>query len=68
MTGMLNILIFVALAIVFVILGFGIFALVRGGEFGRNWSNRLMRLRVLFQAIAIGLIMLAFWAAGGGGG
>ncbi|NHK26553.1 twin transmembrane helix small protein [Parvularcula flava] len=42
-------------------LGFGIYSLARGGEFAKNNSNRLMRLRVLFQAIAIALMMLFLW-------
>ena len=36
----------------------GLYTLVVGGETSRNWSNRLMRLRVLAQFIAI-LIILA---------
>ena len=42
-------------------LGFGIYALAKGGDFAKNNSNRLMRLRVLFQAIAIALMMLFLW-------
>ena len=51
----------VALAAVTLVLGFGIYALFRGGEFGRSYSNRLMRLRVLMQAIAIAVLVAAFW-------
>jgi len=42
-------------------LGFGIYSLAKGGDFAKNNSNRLMRLRVLFQAIAIALMMLFLW-------
>jgi hypothetical protein len=52
------ILIPLSLAAVAAALGFGIYALFRGGEFGRTWSNRLMRLRVLLQFCAI-LILVA---------
>ena len=45
-----------------VVLGIGIFSLVRGGYFRERWSNKLMRLRILFQAIAIALLMLMVWA------
>jgi hypothetical protein len=38
---------------VVVTLGLGFYALFRGGEFGRKWSNKLMRLRVLLQFGAI---------------
>jgi len=54
-------LIFAALAVVASVLAFGIYALFRGGDFGRSWSNRLMRLRVLTQAIAVAVLMLAVW-------
>lgn len=51
----------VALAAVLIVLAFGIFALFRGGDFGRSWSNKLMRLRVVAQAVAIAVLMLAVW-------
>lgn len=50
-----------ALTAVALVLGFGIYALFRGGEFGRSYSNKLMRLRVLMQAIAIAVLVAAFW-------
>ena len=49
-----------SLASVFVVLCVGIYALFRGGEFGRSYSNKLMRLRVLVQFIAV-LILVAFF-------
>lgn len=53
-----------ALAAVVVALAFGLFALFRGGNFGRSWSNKLMRLRVLLQFIAIlVLVAAAIWRA-----
>jgi hypothetical protein len=42
-----------SLLAVLVTLGFGIYALFRGGDFGRSYSNKLMRLRVLLQFVAI---------------
>jgi len=42
-----------SLAAVLVTLGVGLFALFRGGDFGRSYSNKLMRLRVVLQFIAI---------------
>jgi hypothetical protein len=44
-----------------IVLAVGIYALFRGGEFGRSYSNKLMRLRVLMQAIAIAVLVAAFW-------
>jgi len=40
----------------------GVFAMARGGEFQAKWSNKLMRLRVLFQAISIALLVAVAWA------
>lgn len=35
----------------------GIFSLAKGGEFSKQNSNKLMRLRVMFQAVAVALLM-----------
>jgi hypothetical protein len=50
-----------ALAAVTIVLAIGIYALFRGGDFGRSYSNKLMRLRVVAQAIAIAVLMGAVW-------
>ena len=47
----------IALGAVAVVLAFGIYALFRGGDFGRSYSNKLMRLRVLMQALAIAILV-----------
>lgn len=54
-------LIYAALAAVAIVLAAGIFSLFRGGDFGRSYSNKLMRLRVVTQAIAIAVLCLAVW-------
>ncbi len=46
-----------ALAAVAGVLALGIYALFRGGDFGRSYSNKLMRLRVVTQAIAIAILV-----------
>lgn len=56
-----NILIPIATLAVFVVLCVGLFALFKGGEFARSNSNKLMRLRVLLQFVAIVLLMAGFW-------
>ena len=62
MRALFQILIPLSLAAVTVVLGLGIYTLFRGGEFGRTWSNKLMRLRVLLQFCAIlVLVAAAFW-------
>jgi len=57
----LLILAILAMLAVLVVLGLGFFSLARGGTFRANWSNRLMRLRVLFQAIALILLFALAW-------
>ena len=53
-TGLI-ILMFAAMGLPLLVLFIGLFSMVRGGEFNRKYSNKLMRLRVLFQAIAIAI-------------
>ncbi len=43
----------IALGAVFLALCFGIYTLFRGGDFGRSWSNKAMRMRVVLQFVAI---------------
>jgi multisubunit Na+/H+ antiporter MnhB subunit len=51
----------IALAVVFLVLCFGIYAMFRGGDFGRSWSNKAMRMRVLAQFVAILILVAALW-------
>jgi hypothetical protein len=59
MTG--KFLVGVAVAVVVLILLAGLYTLVVGGETSANWSNRLMRLRVVAQFIAILIIMAVLY-------
>ena len=52
----------IAIAAVAVVLLLGLTNMMRGGS--PNLSQRLMRLRVLLQFIAIIIIMLTVWAMG----
>lgn len=52
----------VAIGAVAVVLLLGLFNMVRGGS--PNQSQRLMRLRVLFQFIALIVVMLTIWLMG----
>jgi hypothetical protein len=45
-------------------LGFGLYALFRGGDYGRSYSNKLMRLRVVLQFVAVMILVAAFWWRG----
>ena len=61
MDNLINILILVAILAVTVTLGFGIYSLHRGGDEDRSRSNKLMRLRVGLQAVAIVLLCVGMW-------
>ncbi len=52
----------IAVAAVALVLLLGLLNMMRGGS--PNTSQKLMRLRVLFQFIAIVIAMLAVWALG----
>jgi hypothetical protein len=51
----------ISLLAVTLVLFAGLYALFRGGDFGRSYSNKLMRLRVVMQAIAVALLVAAVW-------
>jgi drug/metabolite transporter (DMT)-like permease len=61
MLNPLHILLAVVLVALLGTLGLGFYALFKGGNFGRSWSNRLMRLRVLLQFTAVMIICAAYW-------
>lgn len=52
----------IAIGAVAVVLVLGLVNMLRGGD--PNRSQKLMRMRVLLQAVAIGIIMLTIWLSG----
>ena len=56
-----DILILTAIAAVTITLGFGVYTLYRGGDFARTNSNKLMRLRIVLQAVAVLLLVVGMW-------
>ena len=52
---------FAALGIVAGILGWGVLTMARGGEYNIKNSNRIMRYRIIFQAIALVVILILIW-------
>ena len=62
MTG--NFLVGIAVAVVAVVLLAGLYTLWAGGEVSRNWSNRLMRIRVLAQFVAVLIILAVLYFSG----
>jgi hypothetical protein len=61
MDTLFDILIPLTLIGVLIALALGLYALFRGGDFGRSWSNKLMRLRVLMQFIAVVVLVSAYY-------
>ena len=57
-TAMGKVIVAIAIGIVFMVLCLGLWTLWKGGAVSAGWSNKLMRIRVLAQFIAI-LIILA---------
>jgi uncharacterized membrane protein len=64
-----KILVGIATAAVALVLVVGLYSLYRGGDFARSYSNKIMRLRIIAQFIAIVVIMavLYIWGRGPGG-
>lgn len=48
----------VSLAAVVITLFVGLFSMMKAGEFNARYGNKLMRLRVILQAVTIALFML----------
>ncbi len=59
----LEILAVVAMGATLVVLLVGVVAMFRGGEFNRRHGNRLMRLRILLQLVAIALLAFLMYAS-----
>jgi uncharacterized membrane protein affecting hemolysin expression len=52
---------------VLVILMIGIGGFAKGGDFNRKHANRIMRYRIIAQAVAVALILLfVIWRGAGG--
>lgn len=52
---------------VVVVLMVGVLGFAKGGDFNRKHANRIMRLRILMQAIAVALIVAFVYFARRGG-
>ena len=60
------IIVIVACLLVLIVLMIGLGGFTFGGEFNRKYANKIMRLRILLQAIAILLIILFVYFSKGG--
>jgi hypothetical protein len=61
-----NIIVLIAILVVAAILGVGLYSLFRGGDFARSNSNKLMRLRIVAQLVAIIVILAVLYFTGRG--
>ncbi|MDF2366292.1 twin transmembrane helix small protein [Sneathiella sp.] len=60
---MINYFIIAAVVATALVLLFGVLTFARGGDFNRRYGNKLMRLRILMQAVAVVLMLIGFWIA-----
>ncbi|WP_037311042.1 twin transmembrane helix small protein [Ruegeria halocynthiae] len=64
---LLMVVLLLAMAAVVVVLAIGIFNFGKSGKSAAVKSNKMMQLRILFQFIAVVLIVLYVWLRGQGG-
>ena len=58
MSGFVIVLLVLAMLATVGVLFFGLFSMARGGEFNQRNSNKLMRMRIVCQAVALALFAL----------
>lgn len=61
MSMVLSVLLALTLVALVVVLLFGVGAMSKGGEFNRKYGNKMMRLRVALQAVAVVIIVAMFF-------
>ena len=63
----LFVLVVISVLVVAAVLIVGVVGFARGGEFNRKYGNKLMRLRIATQAVAVVLILIYIYTRGTGG-
>ncbi|MEQ1755963.1 MAG: twin transmembrane helix small protein [Micropepsaceae bacterium] len=61
-----KIIVLIATLAVAAVLVVGLYSLFRGGDFARTYSNKLMRLRIVAQFVAIIVILVVLFLSGRG--
>lgn len=56
----------IACLVVLAILLVGVGGFAKGGDFNRKYANKIMRLRILAQFVAVILILVFVWLRRGG--
>ena len=62
MSGFFFALMGIAMFLVLASLAVGMVAMIKGGAFNEKYGNKLMRMRVTLQGLALALFALAVWA------
>lgn len=52
-----------AMFAVLVVMGLGLFSMVKGGEFNKKYGNKLMQARVWLQGLALAMLALAYFTS-----
>ena len=59
-TSILPIILVISMILALLMVIIGVIAMAKNGDFNKKHSNKLMRMRVLFQAIAVLFIVIIF--------
>lgn len=61
MTNLIPVLIVFSLIALVGVLGVGLFAMAKGGDFNKKYGNKLMQLRVVLQGLALLLLAVSYY-------
>ena len=59
----MNVILFFFMVAAFLVVVVGVTAMAANGKFNKENSNKLMRMRLYFQAAALAVVVLAVWLA-----
>ena len=59
----MNFILFLFMVAAFLVVVVGVIAMAVNGKFNKEYSNKLMRMRLYFQASALVVVVLAVWLA-----
>ena len=57
----MNVILFFFMVAAFIVVVVGVTAMAANGKFNKENSNKLMRMRLYFQASALVIVVLAVW-------
>ena len=59
----MNVILFFFMVAAFLVVVVGVTAMAVNGKFNKENSNKLMRMRLYFQAAALAVVVIAVWLA-----